>query len=258
MSETAVDPRMRARRIEVQREAGRKRLRRAGIAGAVVAVAVGAWGIAMTPLLDVDRVTVTGAAHTGDRAVQFATRIRRGDPMITVRLGASATRVAALPWVQTVEVTRTWPGTVRVKVAERSPAAAVPATNNGWVLLDAEGRELASAPSPPAGLLRLELPAIAPEPGKTIAADARAALALAATIPESLRGRIASLRPGPDGTVEGTVVLRNNAQANLLLGTPTQTAAKWLALLTVLDDADPAKLAQIDVRVPSAPALTRR
>ena len=240
----------------MQREAGRKRLRRVTIAGAVAATAVGAWGVAMTPLLDVDRVVVTGATQTGAQAVQLATHVHHGDPMITLHLGAAAQRVAALPWVRTVDVTRTWPGTVRVHIVERVPAAATPA-RTGWVLVDADGRELATVPSPPAGLLHVELPPINAEPGKSVGADARQALTLAATIPPSLRSRIVALRPAGDGSIDGTVVLRNGAQANLLLGAPAQADAKWLAVLTVLDAADPANLAQIDVRVPSAPALTR-
>jgi hypothetical protein len=99
---------------------------------------------------------------------------------------------------------------------------------------------------------------VTPHLGRDLGGANRDVLDLASTIPATLKDKIVSLHPAADGTVDGTVVLRNGAQAGLLLGTPTQTEAKWLTLLAVLDDTDPAHLAQIDVRVPSAPALTRR
>ena len=83
-------------------------------------------------------------------------------------------------------------------------------------------------------------------------------LDIAATVPEALAPRIVSLRPEEDGSVSGTVRLRDGTEAGVLLGGSTQMGAKWLALATILDEADPVGLAQIDVRVPGAPALTRR
>jgi cell division protein FtsQ len=155
-------------------------------------------------------------------------------------------------------VHRHWPGTVRVEVVERTAAAAVPVQAGGWVLLDATGRQLALAPDPGAGVLHLQVPPVVPALGATLGAATSAALALAATVPASLRDRLVELRPGPTGTVEGTVKLRDGALATVRFGQPTQAAAKWLALLSVLDDADPARITTIDVRVPGAPALTRR
>ena len=247
----------------MQRDEGRKRLRRFLIVSGVVGVLAGAWGITLTPLLDVDRLEVTGATNTGVLGVLAATHIRRGDAMVNLPLGGAAHRVAALPWVQTVDVHRRWPGTVVIHVIERRPAAAVPVKTAdpkepGWMLVDGSGRQLAVVADPPGGLLHLDVPPVAPELGHDLGTADAAVLDLAATIPDALKARVLSLHPSPDGSVAGAVQLRNGTQAALLLGAPTQTAAKWLALLTVLDDTDPARLTQIDVRVPSAPALTRR
>src|SRR5437899_1124387 len=134
-----IDPRIKARRIAVQRDEGRKRLRRFLVLSGVVGVLAGAWGLTMTPLLDVDRLEVTGATNTGVLGVLAATHIRRGDAMVNLPLGGAAHRVAALPWVQTVDVHRRWPGTVVIHVIERHPAAAVPVTTAdpkqpGWML----------------------------------------------------------------------------------------------------------------------------
>jgi len=258
LSASTIDPRIRARRIAVQRDEGRKRLRRLTVVASVAAVVVGVWGITLTPLLDVDHIEVAGASHSGPEAVQAATGIALGDALLTTHLGRAASRIAKLPWVQTVEVHRAWPGTVRIEVAERTATAAVPVKAGGWVLLDATGRQLALTPAPEAGVLHLKIPPIVPALGQPLRAGTSAALELAATVPVSLRPQLVELRPAAAGAVEGTVRLRNGALATVLFGQPTQAPAKWLALLSVLQDADPARVIAIDVRVPAAPALTRR
>jgi cell division protein FtsQ len=258
LSTSTIDPRIRARRIAVQRDEGRKRLRRVTIVAGVAAVVLALWGVTLTPLLDVDHIEVAGAAHSGPEAVQAATGIALGDSLLTAHLGQAASRIARLPWVQTVEVHRRWPGTVRVEVAERTATAAVPEKAGGWVLLDATGRQLALTPAPEPGVLPLKIPPITPALGTPLRAGTSAALELAATVPVSLRPTLVELRPAADGAVEGTVRLRNGALATVLFGQPTQAPAKWLALLSVLNDLDPARVVAIDVRVPAAPALTRR
>jgi cell division protein FtsQ len=258
LSSTAIDPRIRARRVAVQRDEGRKRLRRLGVAGGLVGVLATAWGIAMTPLLDVDHIRVSGAAHSDAAAVATATGIHRGDALLTTRMAPAAGRVARLPWVQRVDVRRQWPGTIEVTVVERTAAAAVPAKAGGWVLLDRSGRQLAVVPEPDGGLLRVEVPPVDAAPGRSLGADTSAVLELAASRPAALHDRLLALRPLPGGAVQGTVALRDGKRAVVELGRPSQATAKWLALVSVLDQADPKGLVRIDVRVPSAPALTRR
>lgn len=260
---TKIDPRIRARRIAVQRDEGRKRLRRLALGTGVVAVAVGLWALTRTPLLDVDHVRVAGARRSGAEAVVAATGIEAGDALLTTDVGAAADRIAALPWVQTVDVSRKWPGTVEITVVERRAAAAVPAkVAEGepaqWILLDASGRMLEVVPDPGPGVLRIEVPPVAAEPGAVLERGAEAVLELATGRPAALQDRLLAMRPAPGGAVEGTVRLRNDVLATVRFGRPTQASAKWLALLTVLEGAEPARLQVIDVRVPSAPALTRR
>ena len=258
MSATTAHPRIRARRIEVQRDEGRRRLRRLAVAGSVVAALGGLWGLALTPLLDVDHIRVSGAASTGADAVADASGIERGDALATARLGAAADRVARLPWVETVDVSRRWPGTIVIRVAERTPVAAVPAKAGGWVLLDAAGRQLAVRPEPPAELLRVELPPIDAAPGEVLGDQATPVLELAVSRPAALEGRLLALRPASGGTVEGVITVAEGREATVVFGAPTQATAKWLALLSILDGTETDDLATIDVRVPSTPALTRR
>jgi len=242
----------------VQRDQGRRRLRKFVVLVVVVGVVAGGWGITRTPLLDVDHLRVSGATHTGDLAVVGTSGIHLGDALLTAPLGRAAHHIAELPWVQTAKVRRSWPGTVVITVVERTPVVAVPAQGGQWVLVDAQARQLELAKDPDPKLVRVDVPPIVPKLGADLAGRTAPALLVAASIPATLHDQIASLRPAAGGAVEGTVRLRNGAEAWLRFGTPTQLAAKWLALLSVLDEVDPAHVAGIDVRVPAAPALTGR
>ena len=262
MSTTAapprIDPRIRARRIEVQRDQGRRRLRKLVVAATVAAVLAGGWGITRTPLLDVDHVRITGAARTGDLRIVGTSGIHLGDALLTAPLGRAAHRIADRPWVQTVRVRRSWPGTVVITVVERTPIAAIPVQGGQWVLVDAQSRQLELVKDPDPKLVRVDAPPVVPKLGTDLAGRVSSVLQVAGSIPAALHQQIVSLRPATGGMVEGSVRLRNGAEAWLRFGTPTQLAAKWLAILSVLEDVDPAHVAGIDVRVPAAPALTSR
>lgn len=260
---TKIDPRIRARRIEVQRDQGRRRLRRLAWLAGFAGVVAGLLGLTRTALLDVDHVEVVGAARSGEAAVQAASGVSLGDRLAGVPLGRVARRVSALPWVATARVTRGWPNAVRIEVVERQPLAAAPVRGTGgkrggWVLLDQVGRQLAPVAEPPPGLARLEVRPVRLAPGQGTAAAFRAMLTVALSVPPSLRPRILVLRPARPGEVGATVRLRNGETSAVELGPPDQLDRKWLALASVIEQVDPRGLGRIDLRVPSAPALRRR
>ncbi len=244
-----VDPRMRSRRVAVQRDEGRRRLKRfTFVLGAVVAV-VAAYVTTQTPLLDVDRLVVEGAAHTDAGAIRAAARVDRGDPMIGVDTGRAAARTEELPWVERAEVVRRWPGTVEVRVTERSPAAVVEVAEGRVALVDQGGRVLEVTTRPPAGL-----PVLSGDPGpiaegEDLGAEARAALELLAAVGERLPGVVVAVSTDLDAELAGGGAIR--------FGSTVQLDAKIVALETVLGDVDVACLKLLDVRVPGSPALTR-
>ncbi len=264
MSSTTIDPRIRARRIEVQRDQGRRRLRRMAWASGALALLIAGVGTTRTPLLDVDHIDVAGAQRTGTDLVAASSGIHLGDRLTGVPLGRVARRIGALPWVGTVQVTRGWPNRVRITVVERQPLVAAalrsssPTQKAGWVLLDATGRQLAQVAEAPPGLPRLEAAPIALTLAQPAPRRFGPMLTVAASVPPALRARVLVLRPDPSGQVGVTVRLRNGATAAVELGPPDQLERKWLGLASVLDEVDPAGLGRIDLRVPGAPALTRR
>ncbi len=267
-----MDPRLRARRIAVRRDEGRRRLRRLLVVLGAVAVAAAGWGATRSPLLDVDRILVEGNLETPWGAVVAASGVERGQAMTDVDPRAAEAAVAALPWVAEAAVAREWPGTVRITVVERVAVAAAPARGGGWAMLDGAGHVLAHAGEAPPGLPAVRGLAAAGEPGTVLDDDAAAGtLELAARLGAALPGALRSLLPDEREVVVGEVVVQVHDGAlevavpgpapgqvvTAVVGPPTELAAKVQALVTVLEQADLHAVARVDVRVPGAPVLTR-
>ena len=98
---TPIDPRIRDRRIEVIREAGRRRLRVTLIVASAIVVVGLAYLAVHSPLLDVDHVRVTGTQRVSrDRRASTRRGVHTGDALLFVDTGAIARRVERLPWVE--------------------------------------------------------------------------------------------------------------------------------------------------------------
>jgi cell division septal protein FtsQ len=240
---------MRARRIEVRRDHGRRRLRRVVVLGVVLAVVAVAFGISQSPLLAVDHLRVTGSPHTPEASVLAAGGVHRGDPLVGVHPGAVAHRIEALPWVDHASVVRRWSGTVLVKITERRPVAVV-AGSAGRFVVDADGRVL--APAGAAGSTGDAVPVlvgrVAIHPGGSLGGRWALTLRIAGALPPSLRREVA--------TVGGSrLTLRSGTEVTLCDG--TQLATKVRSIRAVLADlAASGDVGRLNVCVPSAPALT--
>jgi cell division protein FtsQ len=244
-----IDPRIRARRIEVRRDAGRRRLQRLVDLGVVAAVALAFLAALWTPLLDVDAVRVTGADRTGADTVAELLHVAPGDPLISVDPGAIGARVAALPWVAEVRVTRSVDGRVDVLVTERTPVAALGAGAEA-VLVDVDGRVLGPVSDSADGPF-LELTGFgpAPPPGGYLT-GAGDALALAA--------QIAATAPGTLARLDGELLVATLIQGGeVRFGDARQLDAKARSLRTMLEQVDLTCLAVLDLRLPGSPVLTR-
>lgn len=244
-----MDPRLRARRIEVARDRGRRRFRRIIALAVLTALVLAGLAVSRSSLLDVDAVQVSGARQSGSDAVLDAAAIDLGRPMTSLDLGAAERRVEALPWVARASVERRWPGTVRIRVVERT-AVAVAGTGRGAVLVDRDGRLLGPARAAD------ELPAVGPVPaedvGERLPAARRPVVRLLADLPPELRSEVARGTIGDDGL---GLVLHDGIRVRL--GDATRLRAKSTAVLALLEQADRPTIATIDVAVPGPAALTR-
>lgn len=246
-----IEPRIQARRIEVRRVEGRRRLQRLVDLGLVTLVALSFLGALWTPLLDVDEVRVDGAVHTGAKVVLTQAEVRIGDRLASVDLRAVGERIAALPWVGQVTVHRGVDGVVAIEVTERTAVAAL-GTGRSALLVDREGRILGpAADAPDVGPL-LELTGVgpAPAPGSFLRGEAGDALVVAERIAIAAPGALALLHA--DGFM-GRLVQGGQVR----FGDSSQLDAKVRSLRTVLDQVDLSCLALLDLSLPGTPVLTR-
>ncbi len=77
------------------------------------------------PLLAVRSVRVDGATTLPAEQVREAAGVAEGTPLLQVDVEAATRRVAELPQVADVQVSRGWPATVVITVVERTPLAVV-------------------------------------------------------------------------------------------------------------------------------------
>lgn len=251
-----IDPRLRDRRIAVQREAGRRRLRLFTLMGIGVALVAGMVAVLFSPLLAVRRVTVDGVVYADPAAVAEAVATVEGDPLLTADLGALEERLEAIPWVKRVEADKDWfDRTVRVGIVERRPVAAYYADDGRYHVVDPDGVVIVALDGQPVDLVGIGLPGgvgPAAAPGTPAPGAVAATAAVANALPPELRVRTAELVVAEDGSVS----LRLVPRGVVLLGPPNDLRAKLVAVLTVLADVDPDTLETLDVRVPNAPVLT--
>lgn len=71
----------------------------------------------------VQQVYLEGRSHADKKEVQAALGIKQGMPTLGVDLGEIKTRLQAIPEVKTVTITRSLPGSIRIVMTERVPAA---------------------------------------------------------------------------------------------------------------------------------------
>jgi len=173
------------------RERSRRRLRLLVLVAAVAAIAGLVWAVLFSSLLAVRDVEVIGlsqeAALEGGAQVITAAAIPEGEPIARLDTGSAAARVAALPWVDGVEVRRAWPNSIVLAVTERTPVAVVESVDP----FDPDGEPIRQGVDesgvvfdPPGGLWLTD-PVIRGEPRAI-----PEAVAVVASIPEDIERRV--------------------------------------------------------------------
>ncbi|MFG2355864.1 cell division protein FtsQ/DivIB [Streptomyces sp. NPDC048521] len=127
---------------------------------AVVVVLLGAggtWVLYGSKWLRLERVSVSGTRVLTPAQVREAAAAPVGAPMISVDTAAIEARLRRkLPRIDTVEVVRSWPHGIGLKVIERTPVLLVRKGGN-FVEVDDEGVRFATVSQAPKGVPMLEL-----------------------------------------------------------------------------------------------------
>lgn len=206
-------------------------------------VAALGWLAWFSPWLAVSQVQVTVSAAPEvagpltPEEVQAVTEVQMGTPLLRVDTGAIQERIAALPAVESVTVSRSWPDAIVVDVVRRTPVALV-ASGSAYDVVDASGAVIRSIPSVEEGL-----------PVVTATGDGvGAAVAVARELPEEIRSKVVSIEASTRNNV--TLILRNRSE--VMWGSADEGAFKAEVLLTLFQvDAK-----YYDVSAPGVPATS--
>ena len=257
-----IDPRIRERRIEVLREAGRRRLRVTLVIASMIVVIGLTYHAVHSPLLDLDRIRVTGSHREPVSEILNAARVRSGAPLLLVDTGAVARRVERLPWVAHARVQRDLPGTLRVEITEYAPTAFVRLSAAKVALVASTGRVIAFSRTRPPQALKIV--------GERVAAmgsrlEPRGISDIMRRLPPHLASRVGAVDVGgasivldlrgapPAGSACRGVTGVVPGHEQIRLGTLDAIRAKGVAALSVLNELASHPFSYIDVSVPQSP-----
>jgi cell division protein FtsQ len=169
--------------------------------------------VMFTSFIGVRTVEVLGTHEISQDTVRDAAAVELGTPMVRLDTEEVAQRVAKLPRVAEVTVSRSFPTTVEIQVTERTPVAVVPDTD-GTHLVDRTGLDYATASARPGGLPVLKVIKVAPDDQAT-----HAAVTVLGAIPDQLRKRVVEVSARTPGDVQlklrsGKVVKWGDAEDN--------------------------------------------
>jgi len=118
----------------------------------VISSAVGAYFADRNGLLDrdqlttlfgfgIEQVSLTGHRFTSDTELFNALDLSTAHSLASFDASATRLRFERLPWVQSVEISRVWPGQLAIRIKERKPFA-IWERADGSELIDVTGRSL--------------------------------------------------------------------------------------------------------------------
>jgi cell division protein FtsQ len=240
-------PRPAAARNRRRERSPRYRRLRALLLVPVLATVV--WALWAGPVLAVRSVRVDGAVSLTADEVRRAAGVEEGTPLLRVDVAAARARVARLPQVASVQVSRGWPSSVVITLTERV-ALAVVEVDGQRSLVAADGVLFDTITAdPPPGVVPLHVPHPGPDDPAT-----EAGLAALAALPGDVRGEVvaAAATTGEDVSLtlgDGTTVLWGDGGDSAAKGSVLTALLHQLAAGSL----EPART--IDVSAPDAVVL---
>lgn len=240
-----------SRRREVRRAKQRRRRRVTITLLSLSLLGAGGWMMARSSLFALEGIEITGTKALARAEVTRASGLKPGDNMLSLDLEDVEARIAELPLVRSVTVTKPVPGRVRIQIEERSPAYVLETIDGFWYL-DAEAVVIGAAPG-----LRDRLPTIRslshelePAGERASTPDVTNAIGLLASLPDRLRdgSLVVDVSAGTYSVIRSALTIR--------FGSFDRIHDKIRAVGMVVERAKAARarLTVIDVRSPARPA----
>jgi len=216
----------------------------------VLAGAASVWILYGSPWLRVERVSTSGTRVLTAGQVEEAADVPVGSPLISVDTEAIEARLRRkLPRIDSVDVVRSWPHGIGLKVTERTPVLMVE-KGAKFVEVDAKGVRFATVSDAPKGVPVLELTVSRPAVLRRFPVDrlVREAVRIAGDIPDSVARDTRTVKVRSYDAV--SLELRGGRTVDW--GSAEKGRAKARTLLALMK-ADP-EARHFDVSAPTAPA----
>jgi hypothetical protein len=144
---------------------------RAAAALAMIAAALGVYGLVSSPVFGLDRVEVVGAHLVDEADVRAALAVKDGANLVTLDTRGLVGRLESIPAVSAARVAAALPGTLQVSIDERRPIL-VWSTPTGLYLVDVTGLVISALP-PGAAVPQVDRDGIIVTPGTSASGAAR-------------------------------------------------------------------------------------
>ncbi|WP_290061920.1 cell division protein FtsQ/DivIB [Amycolatopsis solani] len=211
----------------------------------VLTVVAGVYLLFFSSMLGVKDVAVSGARTVTADQIRAVAAVPAAKPLLRLDADEIRDRVAGMPGIATVEVSRSWPNTVEITVTERTAIAFFDSGpgGDGVHLVDGGGVVFKTVAARPPGLPELKLPKVSADDPVT-----RAVTAVLGVIPEQLLKQVTTATAKTPASVEFTL----SSGKIVRWGTAEQTdrKAKVLAALLTQDGK------VYDVAAPELPTIT--
>lgn len=219
----------------------------------VLATAAALWLLYGSPWLRAEKVSVSGVRVLTDQQVRDAADVSVGSPLISIDTDAVEARLRRkLPRIDSVDVVRSWPHGIGLKVTERTPVLILKNTGNGgkYIEVDAMGVRFATVSAAPRGVPALELAVSKAAVLRRFPVDrlVREAVGVAGDIPAAVRRdtRIVKVRS------YDSISLELSGGRSVEWGSGEKGRAKARTLTALMKAAPGAR--HFDVSAPIAPA----
>ncbi len=239
----------RLKREERQRrlaEQSRRRTRRIALVSVIlIAVVAGAVALYRSSLFEIRVVDVVGVERLTEDGVRAAAAVPEGATLLRFPKRAIEETLVADPWIESVQITRDFPHTLRIRVAERQPAALLDTGDAFWVI-DAAGVVLGEQSIEDTATLVVirDVPGLDPKPGRAISSEPLGnALDVLAGISAELRGKIRAVSAP---SIDETTLLTTDT-VEILVGEAVDLSRKD-AIVTEIMREQAGKVVFIDVR----------
>ena len=225
----------------------RRRITWAVVVGALLALVAVVGVGAYSPLMALRDVRVEGAQRIPAAEVQAAFADVIGTPLPLIDSAEVHAALARFPLIETYSTETVPPGTLVVRIVERTPVGVID-TGSGLELVDAAGVVIDRPEELPAGQPLIEVDGgVADEGFRAVAAVVR-------SLPADVRGQLT----GATAATADDVRLELAGGASVVWGSAEDSALKATVLASLMRAAPPDTVSQYDVSAPSSPVTRVR